>query len=92
VRSEAWPRWFSTLSTTRCAFCENQSAVLHIHLQKLYLCKGAAGINFDMRCKPVYRSLLKVHKNENFFGSDFEFCTISLLVMLKIQGFVKKIF
>ncbi len=26
---------------------------------------------------------LKVHKIENFFGSDFEFCTISLLVMLK---------
>ncbi len=26
---------------------------------------------------------LKVHKNENFFGSDFEFCVISLLVMLK---------
>ncbi len=26
---------------------------------------------------------LKVHKNENFFGSDFEFCAISLLVMLK---------
>jgi hypothetical protein len=26
---------------------------------------------------------LKVHKNENFFGSDFEFCTISLLVMFK---------
>ncbi len=25
--------------------------------------------------------LLKVHKNENFFGFDFEFCTISLLVM-----------
>jgi hypothetical protein len=29
------------------------------------------------------RSRLKVHKNENFFGSDFEFCTISLLVMFK---------
>ncbi len=27
--------------------------------------------------------LLKVHKNENFFGFDFEFCTISLLVMQK---------
>ncbi len=27
--------------------------------------------------------LLKVHKNENFFGFDFEFCTISLLVMSK---------
>jgi hypothetical protein len=26
---------------------------------------------------------LKVHKNENFFGFDFEFCTISLLVMAK---------
>ncbi len=27
--------------------------------------------------------LLKVHKIENFFGSEFEFYTISLLVMLK---------
>ncbi len=26
---------------------------------------------------------LKVHKNENFFGFDFEFCTISLLIMSK---------
>jgi hypothetical protein len=26
---------------------------------------------------------LKVHKNENFFGFDFEFCTISVLVMRK---------
>jgi hypothetical protein len=26
---------------------------------------------------------LKVHKIENFFGLDFEFCTISLLVMSK---------
>ncbi len=26
---------------------------------------------------------LKVHKNENFFDFDFEFCTISLLVMSK---------
>ncbi len=26
---------------------------------------------------------LKVHKNENIFGFDFEFCTISLLVMSK---------
>jgi len=29
--------------------------------------------------------VLKVHKNENFFGSDFEFCTISLIVMLKVK-------
>ncbi len=26
---------------------------------------------------------LKVHKNENSFGFDFEFCTISILVMYK---------
>jgi hypothetical protein len=33
----------------------------------------------------VYREgkTLKVHKNENFFGFDYEFCTISLLVMSK---------
>jgi hypothetical protein len=35
---------------------------------------------------------LKVHKNENFFGFDFEICTVSLLVMHKYEGFVKKIF
>jgi hypothetical protein len=27
--------------------------------------------------------ILKVHKDKNFFGYDFEFCTISLLVMFK---------
>ncbi len=31
---------------------------------------------------PFYKTL-KVHKNENFFGFDFEFCPISLLVMHK---------
>ncbi len=27
--------------------------------------------------------ILKVHKNENFFDSDFDFCTFLLLVMFK---------
>ncbi len=40
----------------------------------------------------LYVSDLKVHKIENFFGSEFEFYTISLLVMLKYSGFVKKFF
>jgi hypothetical protein len=31
----------------------------------------------------ILKPNLKVHKNENFFGFDFEFCTISLLVMSK---------
>jgi hypothetical protein len=31
----------------------------------------------------MQESTLKVHKNENFFGFDFEFCPISLLVMHK---------
>jgi hypothetical protein len=29
------------------------------------------------------KASLKVHKNENLFGFDFEFCTISMLVMHK---------
>jgi hypothetical protein len=33
--------------------------------------------------KNLCAALLKVHKNENFFGFDFEFCTFSLLVMQK---------
>ncbi len=32
---------------------------------------------------PMSESTLKVQKIENFFGSEFEFYTISLLVMLK---------
>ncbi len=35
--------------------------------------------------------ILKLHKNENFFCFDFEFCTVSLPVMLKYEGFVKTI-
>ncbi len=31
----------------------------------------------------IERASLKVHKIENIFGFDFEFCVISLLVMLK---------
>jgi hypothetical protein len=31
----------------------------------------------------VHGWVLKSHKIENFFGSDFEFCTISLLLLLK---------
>jgi hypothetical protein len=37
------------------------------------------------------RSSLKVHKNENFYGFDFEFCTISLLVIHKKLDLGEKI-
>jgi hypothetical protein len=41
-------------------------------------------INFaGVPTPPSQVSSLKVHKNENFFGFDFEFCPISLLVMHK---------
>ncbi len=40
----------------------------------------------------MYHAHLKVHKSENFFGFDFEFCTISLLVMSKYYNFAKKLF
>ncbi len=39
-----------------------------------------------------FYSHFKVHKNENFLGFDFEFCTVSLLVLLKYKGFVKRNF
>jgi hypothetical protein len=38
------------------------------------------------------RVTLKVHKNENFFGFDLEFFTISMLVMHKKLDFSEKIF
>ncbi len=31
---------------------------------------------------------LLTHKNDNLFGFNFEFCPVSLLVMLKYEGFV----
>ncbi len=38
-------------------------------------------VSYSMKCSWEFPSIpLKVHKNENF-GFDFEFCTISLLVM-----------
>ncbi len=41
-----------------------------------------------MKTNVDYPNMLKVHKNENFFGSDFEICIMSLLVKLKYYGFV----
>ncbi len=43
---------------------------------------------FIMSFAETWPQNLKVHKNENFYGFDFEFCTLSLLVMLKYEGFV----
>ena len=34
-------------------------------------------------CTLILSARLKVHKIENYFGSEFEFYTISLLVVLK---------
>jgi hypothetical protein len=39
-------------------------------------------LDLDLDCESVGGNL-KVHKIENFFGSEFEFYTSSLLVMLK---------
>jgi len=52
-------------------------------------CLKCYEINFLVFRCTIFRKIgrydicLKVHKNENFFGFDFEFCTISLLVMSK---------
>ncbi len=47
-------------------------------------------LNVKLRLKysTSTKKYLKVHKIENFFGFDFEVYTVSLLVMLKYEGFV----
>ncbi len=53
---------------------------------KIYtVTNGLEGRQLLMFSRTIIRKvlLLKVHKNGSFFGSDFEICTISLLVMLK---------
>ncbi len=47
---------------------------------------------FPTRPRHFFRYYLpfKVPKRENFLGSDFEFCTFLLLVLLKYWVFVKK--
>jgi hypothetical protein len=63
---------------------------LHLHLN---FAKSAISfvknINIAIKNAEFYADFrfldadLKVHKIEKFFDSDFEFCVISLLVMLK---------
>ena len=55
-----------------------------------HLCSGEISTNCP--CWLSIHSSLKVHKNDNFFGFGFDFCTVSLLVMLKYEGFVKNNF
>ena len=40
--------------------------------------------NADNNTNPARTTRLKVHKIENFFGSDFEFCVILLLVIVPL--------
>jgi hypothetical protein len=49
---------------------------------------AAAAASIYYQTSGMDRHHLKVHKIENFFGFDFEFCTVSLQVMLKYEGFV----
>jgi hypothetical protein len=53
----------------------------------ILLMKRGKLVNYGVRTSfPLYGVKvlqLQVHKNENFFAFDFEFCPISLLVMHK---------
>jgi hypothetical protein len=51
----------------------------------IYKLDVLTALHADALCAATLRAKLKLHKNENFFGSDFEFCTISLLLMLNIK-------
>jgi hypothetical protein len=60
----------------------------------MVICAGTVLLLGDSRQSTslLLIAALKVHKNENFFGFDFEFCTISLSVMSKYKDFAKKTF
>ncbi len=85
MRQKYWPKNYLyqqgckmyTINTFTSICLElKRQKMLHLKVRKKSCCvqqKEWKYINF----------LLKVHKIENFFGSDFEFCVISLLVMLK---------
>ncbi len=69
------------LKTTNLHFsdlADSQKYILYMYsIAAIPICAVVSGV-----CALSARAL-KVHKIENFFGSDFEFCVISLLVMLK---------
>jgi hypothetical protein len=74
---------------TRTAMGNNNSSGSEIqqqhhqrHLCKPVICPKAGFHALSSTADKKYQDL-KVHKIENFFGSEFEFHTISLLVMLK---------
>jgi hypothetical protein len=46
-------------------------------------CTHYLGVFLQKNLFCIFFNPLKVHKNENFFGFDFEFCTISMLVLHK---------
>ncbi len=71
---------------------------MYVHLWSkkalIYKLDVLTALRADALCAATLRAKLKLHKNENFLAPIliFEFYTISLLLMLKYQGFVKKIF
>ncbi len=54
----------------------------------LYYVPNRSMPNFQISRIFLVSETLKVHKNENFFGSDFEFCTISFFhkILLFMQN------
>ncbi len=70
---------------------EPHSCQTHFHFFDHTLC-GSPNPIVHLVTDTFYLDALKVHKIENFFGFDFEFYTVSLLVMLKYEGFVTKMF
>ncbi len=78
--------WYKPSDGCSCSvLCQNKFKTIVHHFW------GQVSQYFSSEDKTIDFSL-KVHKNENFFGYDFEICTVSLLVMLKYEGFVKFFF
>ncbi len=74
--SSVFPRWLAVYLSVRQAALALSSAR---HLMEVLI----ADQTRDVEKNHEILAALKVHKIENFFGSEFEFFTISLLLLLK---------
>ncbi len=72
---------YKSLKVGNWHFNSNQACYGYVHA--IHDTFGLCAVHSTCTVQSILFPTLKVHKNENFFGFDFEFCPISLLVMHK---------
>ncbi len=78
--------WYNSVSKKACHPIKWEVQIRHVLYLSLILSAARAHAHIQITSTKIYSvciALLKVHKIENFFDSDFGICIISLLVMSK---------